>query len=63
MSERLSPERRFKLYGRIAEVFERAGMEEAEEAARALVREAIRESPEIQREIGALLDAMREDLP
>lgn len=60
--ERLPPERRFRLYNRLAEIFREAGMTEAEAAARALSREAMRESPQIQNELGALLNAMREEM-
>lgn len=60
MDDRLPPERRFRLYNRIAEIFREAGMKDAEDAARSLVREAIRESPEIRNELGRLLNNMRE---
>ena len=59
--ERLPPERRFRLYNRLAEVFREAGMEDAQEACHAMAREAARESPEIQDELGRLLNSMREE--
>lgn len=57
----LPPERRFRLYNRLAEIFREAGMKETEEACHALAREAVRESPEIRAELGRLLNSMRED--
>ena len=60
--ERLPPERRFRLYSRIACVFEEAGQHEPAEKAREIAAEALRESPELQEEMRKLLEAMRKEV-
>lgn len=59
--DRLPPERRYRLYNRIAEVFREKNMPEAEESARALARQALQESPELQKALGEILNAMRDE--
>jgi len=56
--ERLPPLRRYRLYTRLADIFAAAEMIEAEDTARALAAEAIRESPELQDELRKILDAL-----
>lgn len=57
--EPLPPERRWRLYNRIADVFEEAGEEEASKRIRAIAHEAVRESPLLQQEIKKFLDEVR----
>lgn len=59
--ERLPPERRFRLYNRLAEIFREAGLTEAREAAIAEARRAAQESPEIQAELRRLLNSLKEE--
>jgi len=57
--ERLSPERRFRLYTRIANAFHENNMPDAEKAARAIASEAARESPVIQAEFRAFMERLK----
>ncbi len=56
--EQLPPVRRYRLYSRLADIFAAAEMIEAEETARSLAAEAMRESPELQAELRKILDAL-----
>lgn len=58
--ERLSPERRFRLYNRIHDILMDAGADEAAKAALAEAHQAVRESPELQEEMKLYIDALRE---
>lgn len=57
----LPPERRFRLYNRIADIFHDHHMTEAEKAARQLSRQAARESPVIQEEIRRFMSRLRRE--
>lgn len=59
--ERLSPERRFRLYNRIADVLREHGAQEASDAARQEAAQAVKESPELQAEMRKYLDAVKEE--
>lgn len=61
MSERLPPERRLRLYSRLAKTFEEAGMKGAADAAHQQVADAIRESPEMQQMLRELLASARKE--
>jgi hypothetical protein len=57
---RLSPERRFSLYNRIADVLREYGAQEASDAARAEAAKAVKQSPKLQAEVQFYLDALKE---
>lgn len=58
---RLSPERRFSLYSRVAELLHDLGAEEASRSARQMAAEVVKESPKLQAEMQFYLDAMKEE--
>lgn len=56
--ESLSPERRFRLYSKIADAFDEAGEPEAAARIRILATTALRESPTFQTEVKSLLNEL-----
>lgn len=60
-TDRLPPERRFRLYMRIHEIAKEHDAPGLAETAMSQARQAVRESPELQREMRVYLDALRED--
>jgi hypothetical protein len=59
MSERMSPERRFSLYSRIAEIAREEGANSLADTAIELATEAAKESPEIQKEVSNFLERIK----
>lgn len=57
--ERLPPERRFRLYSRLANIFHDYDMPDAERAARAIASQAAKESPLIQAEFRAFMERLK----
>lgn len=57
--EPLSPERRFRLYTRLMDVFREAGMDEAADTCRKIASQAARESPEVRASMEAFLAKLR----
>lgn len=55
---KLTPERRWSLYNRIADVLHEHGAEEASKSARKIAAEAVAESPRLQAELQKYLDAL-----
>lgn len=58
----LPPERRFRLYMRLHELFKDHGADAAAQTALSLAHEAAQQSPEIKREMAIYLEALRENV-